>query len=137
MKIKEKLLIMIGVMILIIMAMGIVFGGYFFGLAGVFELLGVQYNSVWSLFVFVMGFFILGIFVELITKVIFVLSTRNIREKVYVLMIRLSLEFLSNWLVLFTVDELMKGITLSWKTEVMIALLLAVVERIFDKEDNS
>ncbi|WP_102027784.1 YrvL family regulatory protein [Salirhabdus sp. Marseille-P4669] len=137
MKIKEKLLIMIGVMILIIMAMGIVFGGYFFGLAGVFELLGVQYNSVWSLFVFVMGFFILGIFVELITKVIFVLSTRNTRDKAYVLMIRLSLEFLSNWLVLFTVDELMKGITLSWKTEVMIALLLAVVERIFDKEDNS
>ncbi len=137
MKIKEKLLIMIGVMILIIMAMGIVFGGYFFGLAGVFELLGVQYNSVWSLFVFVMGFFILGIFVELITKVIFVLSTRNTRDKAYVLMIRLSLEFLSNWLVLFTGDELMKGITLSWKTEVMIALLLAVVERIFDKEDNS
>ena len=99
-------------------------------------MLGVQYDSIWSLVVFVVSFFILGVFVELFTKAIFKLYVRNITGKIKLFFIRISFECTSNWLVLFTVDEFMKSITLSLKTEIIFALLLAVLEVAFDDDED-
>ncbi|MBK5482048.1 MULTISPECIES: YrvL family regulatory protein [unclassified Peribacillus] len=134
MNLKEKMATVTGLAFLIILVVGFVLGLYFFGLAGVFELLGVQYESIWSLIVFVVSFFILGIIVELFSKAIFKLSVRNITGKIKVFFIRISFEGTSNWLVLFAVDEFMKSITLSLKTEIIIALLLAIIEIVFDDD---
>lgn len=137
MNIKEKTATVAGITLLIILAAGFVLGIYFFGLAGIFELLGVQYKSVWSLIVFVVSFFVLSIILELFSKAIFVLLTRKITGKLKMLFVRISIEGASNWLCLFTVDEFMKSITLSLKTEIIVALLLAVLEIVFDdKEDG-
>ncbi|WP_455660785.1 YrvL family regulatory protein [Pradoshia sp.] len=107
---------------------------YFFGLAGVFALLGVQYDSNWSLLVFVVSFFILSVIVELFTKALFKLSVQNIRGRTKVFIIRMSFESTSNWLVLFTVDEFMRSITLYLKIEIIIALLIALLETAFDED---
>lgn len=136
MNIKEKMATILGIALLIILAVGFVFGLFFFGLAGIFELLGVRYESIWSLVVFVINFIILGIIVELFSKVIFKLSVRNITGKRKVILIRAIIEGTSNWLVLFTVDELMTSIALSLKTEIIIALLLTVIEIVFDGDDD-
>ncbi|MFB4474958.1 YrvL family regulatory protein, partial [Oceanobacillus caeni] len=135
MNIKEKMATILGIALLIILAVGFVFGLFFFGLAGIFELLDVRYESIWSLVVFVINFIILGIIVELFSKVIFKLSVRNITGKRKVILIRAIIEGTSNWLVLFTVDELMTSIALSLKTEIIIALLLTVIEIVFDGDD--
>ncbi|MGM0890075.1 MAG: YrvL family regulatory protein [Bacillota bacterium] len=134
MNIKEKMATVTGIAFLIILVVGFILGLYSFGLAGVFELLGVQYESIWSLIVFVVSFFILGITVELFSKAIFKLSVRNITGKIKVFFIRIIFEGTSNWLVLFAVDEFMKSITLSLKTEIIIALLLAIIEIVFDDD---
>ncbi|MGJ3198052.1 YrvL family regulatory protein [Peribacillus frigoritolerans] len=134
MNIKEKMATVTRLAFLIILVVGFVLGLYFFGLAGVFELFGVQYESIWSLIVFVVSFFILGIIVELFSKAIFKLSVQNITGKIKVFFIRISFEGTSNWLVLFAVDEFMKSITLSLKTEIIIALLLAIIEIVFDDD---
>lgn len=136
MNIKEKILTIAGIALLIILVIGFVFGLYFFGLAGAFELLGVQYESIWSLVVFVISFVILGIIVELFSKVIFKLSIRNITGKLNILFTRIILEGTSNWLVLFTVDEFMKSIALSLQSEIIIALLLAILEIVFDDDKD-
>ena len=136
MTIKEKMATVAGIALLIIMVAGFIFGLYFFGLAGIFELLGVQYESYWSLVVFVVSFFIIGIIVELFFKVIFKLFVRNITGKIKVLFFRTIFEGTSNWLVLFTVDEFMKSIALTLKTEIIIALLLAILEIVFDNDKN-
>ncbi|WP_145523143.1 YrvL family regulatory protein [Virgibacillus sp. SK37] len=136
MNIKEKMATILGIALLIILAVGFVFGLFFFGLAGIFELLDVRYESIWSLVVFVINFIILGIIVELFSKVIFKLSVRNITGKRKVILIRAIIEGTSNWLVLFTVDELMTSIALSLKTEIIIALLLTVIEIVFDGDDD-
>ncbi len=44
-------------------------------------MLGVQYDSIWSLVIFVICMFGVGLILELVTKSIFVLSTRNMTEK--------------------------------------------------------
>jgi hypothetical protein len=43
---KEKTAIVAGIALLIILVAGFVLGFYFFGMAGVLELLGVQYKSI-------------------------------------------------------------------------------------------
>lgn len=134
--VKEKIIAIIGITLLIVLVVGFVFGLYFFGLAGVFKMLGVQYDSIWSLVIFVICMFGVGLILELVTKSIFVLSTRNMTEKTKILFIRIIIEFTSNWLVLFTVDELMNSITLSVQTEVVIAALLTAIEIIFDDDDK-
>ncbi|MCT1905459.1 YrvL family regulatory protein [Oceanobacillus sojae] len=134
--VKEKIIVIIGITLLIVLAVGFVFGLFFFGMAGVFKLLGVQYDSIWSLVIFVICMFGVGLILEVVTKSIFVLSTRNMTEKTKILLIRIIIEFTSNWLVLFTVDELMNSITLSVQTEVVIAALLTAIEIIFDDDDK-
>lgn len=129
---KEKMATIAGLAFLITLVVGFVWGLYFFGLAGVFALLGVQYISIWSLVIFVGSFFILGIFVELVSKVIFKVAVRNMTGKINVFFIRISIEGISNWLLLFAVDEFMNSITLSLKTEILIAVLLAIIEMVFD-----
>ncbi|GAB3056602.1 regulatory YrvL family protein [Virgibacillus ainsalahensis] len=133
---KEKIATVAGIALLIILVAGFVLGLYFFGMAGIFELLGVQYKSIWSLIVFVISFFILGVIVELFSKAIFKLSVRNMTGKIKVVFIRVIFEATSNWLVLFTVDEFMRSITLSLKTEIIIALFLAALEIVFDDDKD-
>ncbi|WP_057762494.1 YrvL family regulatory protein [Cytobacillus praedii] len=129
---KDKTVTVAGITLLIILVIGFVFGLYFFGMAGIFKLLGVQYESFWSLAVFVVSYYILGIIVELFSETIFKLSVRNITGEIWVFFIRISFELTSNWLVLFTVDEFMESMTLSWKTEIIIALVIALIEIAFD-----
>ncbi|RCW76805.1 YrvL family regulatory protein [Saliterribacillus persicus] len=136
MNIKGKIATVAGIALLIILVIGFVLGFYFFGMVGIFELLGVQYKSIWSLVVFVVSFFFLGLIVDLISKVIYKLFVRNITAKVKMFLIRFSIESASNWILLFTVDEFMNSIALSLKIEIVIALLLAVLETVFDSDKD-
>lgn len=136
MNLKGKIATIVGLALLIILVAALVIGLYIFGLAGIFELLGVQYKSIWSLVVFVVSFFMLGIFVELFSKAIYKLSVLNITGKIKLYSIRISVEYISNWLVLFTVDEFMTSITLSLKTEIFIAFLIAIIETVLDDDKD-
>ncbi len=137
MTIKDKMGTVVGIALLIIVVVGFLFGFYFFGMVGVFKLLGVQYTSIWSLVIFVISFFILGVIVELFFNAIFKLSVRNITGKVKVFLIQISFEGMSKFLVLFVVDEFMKSITLSLGTEILIALVFAVLESVFEDNDKN
>lgn len=137
MNFKGKAVTVAGITLVIILVVGFVLGIYFFGMAGIFKLLGVQYESTWSLVVFVVSYFILGIIVELFSETMFKLSVRKITGEMWVSIIRISFEFTSNWLVLFTVDEFMQSMTLSWKTEIIITLVIALIEIAFDNHKGN
>ncbi|WP_058307326.1 YrvL family regulatory protein [Gracilibacillus massiliensis] len=135
---KEKVATVAGITFLAIMVLGFVLGLYFFGMAGLFDLLGVQYTSVWSIVIFVISYFLLGMISDLFFKVIFKLSIQNITGKFKILAVNFSLVAISNWLVLFTVDEFMESITLSIRTEIIITLVIVLLEIVFDdKKDSS
>ncbi|WP_102272291.1 regulatory YrvL family protein [Cytobacillus massiliigabonensis] len=136
MNVKDKTATVAGITLLIILVAGFVLGIYFFGMAGIFKLLGVQYQSNWALVIFVASYFFLGMIVELFSNAILKLTTQNISDKLRKSLIRICFEFISNWLVLFTVDEFMKSMTLSWKTEIMIALLIALIEIALDNDKD-
>ncbi|MCF3942643.1 regulatory YrvL family protein [Oceanobacillus alkalisoli] len=133
---KEKIATVVGIALLILFVAGFIFGLYFFGLAGVFKVLGVQYDSVWSLAIFVVNLLVIGLIFEVFSNVIFKLSVRNMTGKAKVLMIRFLIEAITNWVVIFTVDELMRSITLSLQTEIIIAIFIATLEIVFDDKDT-
>ncbi|MBY7144974.1 hypothetical protein KFZ56_18315 [Virgibacillus sp. NKC19-3] len=133
---KGKIATIIGIALLIILVIGLVLGIYFVGLTGIFNLLGVEYESIWSLVLFTISFFILGTIVELFSKPVFKVLVQHLTGKMEVLWTIFTIEAVSNWIVLFTVDEFMQSITLSLETEIIVALLIAAVEIIFDKETD-
>ncbi|WP_010651561.1 YrvL family regulatory protein [Oceanobacillus massiliensis] len=54
---KQKIGTVVGVTLFIAVVLGFIIGIYLLGMAGIFELLGIQYTSVWSLIIFVVSFF--------------------------------------------------------------------------------
>ncbi|MDQ0154731.1 regulatory YrvL family protein [Robertmurraya andreesenii] len=137
MNLKDKVLTVIGIALLIILVLGFVFGIYYFGFVGIFELLGVQYQSFSSLAIFVVCFFILGIFVDLFFGAMAKVAVENETGRVKSFCIELLLAFTSNWLVLFSVDAFMESITLSLKAKLIVSFLLALLEVIFDNKKKS
>ena len=134
MKLASKILVIVSIALLIVITVGIVFGIYFFGLAGAMRVLGVEYDSTGSLVLFVIAIFVVGILVELIGIVVYIALTLKVEEKAKRFTIRLIVETICGWFVLFTVDELMTSITISLTTEFILALLMALLEAAFDKE---
>ncbi|MFD1361567.1 YrvL family regulatory protein [Lentibacillus salinarum] len=78
---KEKIKNIIGMTLFAIYIMGILIGIYFLGIAGVFEILGVQYQSIWSLIIFVISIFILGLPVDLVLGAMADLSVKKYEER--------------------------------------------------------
>ncbi|ENH97742.1 hypothetical protein J416_04241 [Gracilibacillus halophilus YIM-C55.5] len=129
---KQKIGTVVGVTLFIAVVLGFIIGVYLFGMAGIFELLGIQYTSVWSLIIFVVSFFVLASIVELFSKPISELIT----GKFETLLIQFSIQSLSNWLCLFIVDVFMGGIALTLKTGLIVAILLTSLEMVFEDKEN-
>ncbi|MEN1968477.1 YrvL family regulatory protein [Lentibacillus sp. N15] len=134
---KKKTATIIGLTLFIILVIASVLGIFFFGFAGVFKLLGVHYQSIWSLFIFVVSFFILGFVVDLFFDAIRKLSVQNTRGNMKAFFIQVIIAFVANWIVIVTVDAFMKSITLSLGTKAIIALLLAILESVFDNKKSA
>ncbi|MEI3604976.1 YrvL family regulatory protein [Pseudogracilibacillus sp. SE30717A] len=134
MNLKEKTVTVIGISLLLVIVIGFIFSIFFFGFAGIFQLLGVHYDSIWSLVIFVVSFFILGFIVDLIVDAMAKITVKNVTGSVNVFLIQMLFGFASNWFVLFVVDEFINGITLSFGTKLIIALLLGLIDPIFDNK---
>ena len=133
---KEKAIAIISIIILIVFVIGFVFGIFFFGFVGLFEILGVEYHSIWSLVLFVGSFFVLGFFIDLFADAIATVSVTYITDNKTAFIVQLFIGFLSNWLGLSIVDGFMTSITLSFKTKLIVALLLGILEPIFDNKNR-
>lgn len=129
---KEKTVTVIGVSLLIMLITSFVLGIFFFGFAGLFALLGVHYQSIWSLITFVIIFFILGSIVDIFFDVIAKWTVINISRNVTSFLLQVLIGFTSNWIILVIVDAFMEGIFLSLWAKLIIALFLGVLEPVFD-----
>jgi len=136
MTMKQKIGTIAGLTLFIFFILGLVIGIYLFGMAGIFKLLGIEYTSIWSLTIFVVSFFVLSTIVELFSKPITGLLTRKITGKAEVLSIQFGVQSLTNWLCLFTVGEFMGSITLTFEAGVIIAMLLTIIEMVFEDKDK-
>ncbi|WP_156319859.1 YrvL family regulatory protein [Bacillus sp. FJAT-18017] len=128
-----KVVIIIAIAVLIMGAVGFAFGVYYFGLLGIFNLVGVQYDSLFSFFLFVVLFFLLGIPGELVVKVFEVLLSFLSADNIST---RFLINGLVNWSILSLADFFMDSIYISQPTLLGIACIIAIIETVLDKDEK-
>ncbi|GAA0323773.1 YrvL family regulatory protein [Oceanobacillus sp. FSL W7-1293] len=134
---KEKTKNIIGMTLFVIFIVGILMAIFFFGITGIFVLLGVQYQSVWSLIIFVISVFVLGFVVDLFMGVIAKLTVEKLSGRITSLVIEFLFGFATNWVVIMTVDTFMNSLTLSLGTKLILSLVLTFAELLFqDKKED-
>lgn len=131
---KQKIVNFIVITLLILLSLGMIWGIYFFGFVGLFNLLGIQYDSFYSLATFVVYLFLFGIFIEIFFKIVYKFTLPFVHTKHFRFLFRLSVESISNWLTFYIVDSYMHSIYLSLQTEWTLAFLLALLEITFDAD---
>lgn len=136
-KFREKIIIGVAMTLLFAVSIGIVFGGIVFGLAGFFSLIGVSYESIGFLLLFIFLAFLVGIFFEILEQVIlFFISRANLPSKekwVWIALIKLIL----SWIVIHIVNELMTTVVLSSLAVFLTALLIVSIDIVFDDKKET
>lgn len=136
MDMKQKVGKILGITLFVILILSFVIGIYLFGMAGIFELIGAEYTSFWSLVIFVVSFFILTSIIELFSKPISEILTGKTTDKFVVLFVQFIIQVLTNWLCLFIVDVFMDSITLSLQAGLIVAILLTIFETAFEDREK-
>lgn len=131
---NEKIKDIIGMTLFGLFIIGILLGIYLLGIAGLFEILGVQYESNWSLVIFVISIFFLGLPVDVIMGAMADLSVEKISGKITAFFIQFLFGFITNWIVVFTVNAFMNSIDLSLSALLVLPLIITVFELVFGDE---
>ncbi|SHG17995.1 YrvL family regulatory protein [Ornithinibacillus halophilus] len=103
-----------------------------FGFIGFFQIFEAEYDSFGSLFSYIVIAFIISIFLELFARALFNVMSLYISSKVKTFVVRLILDAGCTWFVLFLVDEWMTSVQIPALTELALALLLFLIEYLFD-----
>jgi hypothetical protein len=138
MNFKDKVLAITTILFLIVFSISFVLGIVYFGFAGIFSLLGVNYDSFYSLLIFVASYYLVGIITDIFSKAIVRVSSQFISGKWNLLFARMMIDCTVTWLLIFTIDEIMHSITIPFSIEIFLSFLLFIIEVAFeDKKGKS
>ncbi len=103
-------------------------------MVGLFELIGVTYSSNLGLLLFALLVFVLGFLFEAAAKMIITVS-RLVQPSPFVFLLWKSIVYLTfTWLTIYTVDELVRDVTMTLGAEWIFAIALVVVDYVFDEK---
>jgi len=131
-KIGDKIFSAIVVGIIVIVAISIVAGATFFGVAGLFKILGVEYESWYSFLIFFLMFGLIGFMADIFAiplSRILASYTNKTYQKFLIVMV---VDCLFSWMALHTTDELMSSITIPTGTEFITVIVLFLAEHAMD-----
>ncbi|RRN67167.1 hypothetical protein EI200_23715 [Peribacillus simplex] len=128
----NKIFVVTALTFLVILSISFVLGSFFLGIAGFFSLFGVQYESLYSLLIFVLFFFLLGFIFDLFSIAFIKLSSQYVLGKYKLFITRMVIDCTFTWLALHTVDEFMNSITIPFTTEIIAVSLFFFIEVAFD-----
>lgn len=131
--VKVKIFIVLSMTFLIIASLTFVFGIYFFGMAGIVNILGIQYDSIWSLFWFCLFYFLLDSIFDVVKKAFMLLLEHISAANLWTI---LTVHFLVNWALLSLLNLLMDSITISINAQLIAAAIIAVIEVALSKNDK-
>lgn len=131
-KMSDKIFSVIVVSIIVIVALSIVAGAAFFGIAGLFKILGVEYESWYSFLIFFLMFGLIGFMADIFAIPLSrILASRT--DKTYQkFLIVMVVDCLFSWMAIHTTDELMSSITIPSGTELITVLVMFLAEHAMD-----
>ncbi|MGE7186235.1 YrvL family regulatory protein [Peribacillus sp. NPDC006672] len=136
MNLFNKIFVVTALTFLVILYISFVLGSFFLGIAGFFSLFGVQYESLYSLLIFVLFFFFLGFIFDLFSIAFINLSSLYVLGKYKLFITRMVIDCTFTWLSLHTVDEFMNSIAIPVTTEISAVLLFFFIEIAFDDKEK-
>ncbi|MCA1012737.1 regulatory YrvL family protein [Halobacillus halophilus] len=134
---KDKSTVFISMGILLLLGITIIFGVFFFGMVGLFQLMGVSYESVSSLLLFGVLIFILGLLFEAAAKIVKMISSYTKPSPSVFTVWRIFVDLLFTWLTIYTVDELVSQVTMVLWSEWFFTCLLVIVDYVFDEKKHT
>lgn len=133
-----KVFIIITMSILVVGAISFVIAIYYFGIVGLFNILGVHYDSLSSLFWFVASYFLLGIIGDIFIKIMNTLMKKSYKWNQLQLNIGfLIFSFFVNLAIVSFLNYVMHSIDLEIWAQFILALIAALIDVIFDSEKKS
>lgn len=135
---RTKIFIITAIVLLFLASFGVITAGYFFGIIGLFKLLGVHYDSFAALSWFIAGYIVFGAVGELLTNImrIFMRKANKWSDK-QINAGFLFLSFLVSLTIISTLDNMMHTIEMEAVTRVIVSIVLALVDYIMDAKLES
>lgn len=120
------------VVILVLLAILLVFGIFFFGIAGFFSLLGVTYESVKALVYFTLLLLLIDFFIEPLSKLVTGFVSRGFQSsKRFIIRSIMMVAFSA--LSFYIADECISGITIPVRTELLLGVISYLIELVFEE----
>lgn len=135
---KEKIIIIALIVFAVSAILLLIIALYYFGLLGIFHLLNVHYDSLKSLFLFVLIFLLISVIGDLIIKVLRVFIYAIIPSSRLQLFLSFLLIFSIIWTGFSIADKWMDSVQLGNVVQLITTLIFSLVELAFDspKKDN-
>ena len=126
-----KIAIVTIVSLILVGSIGFVVAAFYFGIVGLFTLLGVEYDSLWSLVWFTVFYFLLSIFGDIIIKIFVVLTNKSNKwPDNYKKFCILIYSFFVNWSIISLLNLLMSSINIHLLTQIIFSLIIALLDLI-------
>ncbi|GGF20595.1 hypothetical protein GCM10010954_19200 [Halobacillus andaensis] len=126
---KTKLIVIVILSFLVLLGLFIILGIFFLGMVGLFQLLGVTYESNRSLVFFGLLVLTLGFLFEVLAKLV---KAQIINVKKAHLHVRVGIDILFTWFTVYIVDELIVSVAMHMWSQWIFALLLVAIDYAFD-----
>ncbi|MEC3606708.1 YrvL family regulatory protein [Bacillus glycinifermentans] len=123
-----NMLVVTLIFLLIIFALALLVGAYFFGVTGFFAIFGVTYDSPGSLLLFILLSFVIGFIFEIPEKILALLIGHKF--------ITFAIECFFTWLAIHIADEMMDSITIPLDVEIIACMFLFVIQQAFEDIDE-
>lgn len=133
---NEKAKNIVGMTLFSLFIIGVLLSIYFLGLVGLFEIIGVEYQSLWSLVFFVISIFFLSIPLDLIMGALADLTAEKLSGKIKPFMTQFIFGFMTNWIIIYTVNVFMDRINFSTLALLIVPVVITLFELILGDDKN-
>ncbi|MGK9265934.1 regulatory YrvL family protein [Bacillus inaquosorum] len=134
-KLSSKLIVIVSIILIVAIALAVIFGGYFFGMKGLFSILGITYDSNQTLVLFILVCFAAGLIIDPLTMIVSMILAKSLSLKKTALF-AFILYFISHFITICFADYFMQSIYIPDVLLFVISALMAFIELAFDDQPN-
>lgn len=119
-----------------IVIFGLMMGFELFAFIGFFNILNVHYDSLLTVFLFILAFNVISLLFELVSRPLYHLLADFIDNNIALFFLKLAICFPFNYFAIHLSDYLFIGINISDGVEVILTFLVIIVEHFLFDEDT-
>ncbi|OBA08464.1 hypothetical protein A9D36_05825 [Bacillus subtilis] len=133
---SSKLIVIVSIILIVAIALAMIFGGFFFGMKGLFSILGITYDSNQTLVLFILVCFAAGLIIDPLTKIVSMILAKSFSLK-KTARFAFTLYFVSNFITICFADYFMQSISIPDVLLFVISALLALIELAFGNQPEA